>query len=131
MVNYSTSTEQIVATEQIAIGHLDDSESMDHVCKTLAAIHGAAYTFRVARWQGRTELTMTPGRQCVCFVMEAEHARVILTPRQRVRGVPPGGAYQPLQEQWGEVTTSVEEELWPGDVICLNDDQSQSVTPDL
>jgi hypothetical protein len=123
-VNISTPKEEIA----VAVGHINDAKSMDAVCTTLGAIHGDGYGFRVTRWQGQTELTTQPGRQRICFVMEAEDARVMLSPGQRVRGVPSGGSYQRLEEQWGEVSAPLQEELWPGDVLCIDGAQRHVVT---
>lgn len=110
------------ATTTVTVGHIDDPASMDAVCATLAAIHGPTYAFRLVRWQGETTLTAQPGRHRFCFVIEADGASVHLSPGQRVRGVPPSGPYQRLaEEHWAVVTAPVEEELWPGDVLCVDE----------
>lgn len=110
----------------IATGHIDDAASMAEVCKTLAAIHGAPYHFRVQRWQGQNVLSAPPGRHRVCFVMRSEDARIALAPGQRVRGVPPTGPYRRVEEHWAEVNAPIEEALWPGDVVGV--DEAHSVT---
>jgi hypothetical protein len=111
----------------VAVGHIDDPASMDALCKILAAIHGPEYILSVVRWRGQTTLTAPRGRQRFCFVMEEEKVRVLLAPGQRVRGVPASGPYQRLEEHWGEVIAPVEEELWPGDVLCINGNQRQPI----
>lgn len=112
----------------VAIGHIDDPASMDAVCQTLAAIHGAGYRFSVARLDGESVLAAQPGDHRFCFVMEAEDARITLAPGQRVRGVPPVGPYRPTEAHWAEVTAPVVEELWPGDVLCITADQPLTIT---
>ena len=116
----STPNTQIAAI----ISHIDDPESMRDVCATLAAIHGDTYAFRTLRWDEQTVLTAQPGRRRHCFVMAAAGARIVLAPGQRVRGVPPSGPYQRIEDHWAETTATVEEELWPGDVVCVDSDQS-------
>jgi hypothetical protein len=107
----------------VTIGHIDDAASMHAVCTTLAALHGDSYTFRVTRWQGSTELTALTGRHRVCFVMQADGARVHLAPGQRVRGIPPNDSFQRTEEHWAEVTAATEQEIWSGDVIGMEDHQ--------
>jgi hypothetical protein len=113
----STPKEQI----SIAIGHIADAGSMDAVCKTLRAIHGNAYDFAVSGWQEETDLAVQPGRRRYYFVMDVTDALVTLTPGHRVRGIPPTGPYQPLEEpQWAEATAPMQDALWPGDVLCVD-----------
>jgi hypothetical protein len=100
---------------------------MDAVCNTLAAIHGSEYNFAVYRWQGESELTVRAGRLRFCFVIEASVARVLLAPGQRIRGIPPNGPYQQIEGHFATVTAPVEEQLWPGDVICIHHDQPVTV----
>jgi len=123
-MNASTQEEQI----SVAAGHVDDACSMDVVCQTLAAIHGADYHFGVARWQGQTQLTAPRGRRRFFFVMEAQAAHILLTPGQRVRGIPPKGSYLRIEEPWATVTATMREELWPGDVLCVDNSQCRHVT---
>jgi hypothetical protein len=122
-VKQSTPNEQIAVT----VGHLDDDASMDGVCQALAAIHGPAYAFSVVHWHGQRALTAQPGHYRFCFVLEAEAAHILLAPGQRVRGIPSNGPYQQFEEHWAITTASVEEELWPGDVLCVESDQPVAV----
>lgn len=119
----STPNTQIAAI----VGHIDDPESMRGVCATLAAIHGDTYAFRTLQWDGQTVLMAQPDRQRFCFVMAVAGARIILYPGQSVRGVPASGPYQRIEEHWAKTTASVEEELWPGDVVCVDSGQSVMV----
>src|SRR5262245_14701715 len=112
----------------VTTGHLDDPESMRVVCEALSAIHGPEYGFSVARWQGETHLTAPRGRQQFFFVLEAENARILLSPGQRVRGIPPSGPYLRIEEHWAAATAAIEEEVWPGDVICIDSSQCRRVT---
>jgi hypothetical protein len=118
-------------TATVAVGHIDDDASMQGVCETLAAIHGDAYSFGVARWQDKTVLAADAGRRRFYFVMEAGSAHVTLAAGQRVRGVPPDGPYQWLeQEHWAKVIAPVEESLWPGDVLCVEAGEQVTVRGD-
>jgi hypothetical protein len=123
-VNSSTPKEQI----GVKVGHLDDAHSMQEICQTLAAIHGAEYAFSVMRWQGEQLLTAQPERHRICFVLEAEVASIHLAPGQRVRGVPPIGPYRRIEEHWATTTAAIAEELWPGDVLCVGSEQAVTVS---
>jgi hypothetical protein len=114
-----------VTMDQVIIGHLDDAASLEVVCQALAAIHGPSYHFSVAHWQGQARLTAQPNRRRYCFVLEATAARIRLVPGQRVRGTPSSGPYQHIEEHWATVTAPIAEELWPGDVLCVDEQPVQ------
>jgi hypothetical protein len=121
----STPKEQI----SIAVGHIADADSMDAVCKTLRVIHGEAYDFAVSGWQGEADLVVQPGRRRTYFIMDATDARVSLAPGHQIRGIPPAGPYQPLEEpQWAEATAPMQEAIWPGDVLCVDSAQPLKVS---
>lgn len=122
-MNLSTPAQASTQANKVVVGHINDDASMQAVCDTLKVIHGDAYSFRVARWQGQISLAPSSGRHLFCFVMQAEDARVGLRPGQRVRGVPPVGPYRQFEPHGAEVTTAVKAELWPGDVLCATTDQ--------
>lgn len=101
------------------VGHVDDPGSMAAVCDALHELHGPEYRFGVKRLSGACTLAAAPGWVSVCFVVAAEAAHIHLQVGDTVRGVPPGHAYESLQGEWGRVVAATQEELWPGDVICL------------
>lgn len=117
-----------IAAGHIAAGHIDDIDSMRLVCQTLAAIHGPDYRFNVTRRQGQTQLAAQRGRQRLLFIMQAQDAYILLTPGQRVRGIPPKGAYLRIEEQWATATAPMKEELWPGDVLCVDNTSDRHIS---
>ena len=102
---------------EIPVAHIDDPESVAALLQALRAVHGPAYDFSVACWDGRVVLDAPDGRCAYRFVIEAEGAQIALEPGDRVRGPSSNGPYRTVNAPLAETTAPHAEAVWPGDAI--------------
>jgi hypothetical protein len=110
----------------IAVGHIADDASIRGVIATLRELHGAEYAFALERWHSPKRLIAPPGRAIYLFVMETAAAAIPLRPGERVRGPAPGGSYRSA-DGFAEVRAPHREELWPGDVVCVDAEAAEGI----
>lgn len=112
----------------VPIAHIDDADSTDQLIRTLETIHGPEYGFALGRWAGETQWEPVPERLIVRFIVASDHASASLQPGDTVGGPLGIEGYRPVDEHVSAVDTELTEELWPGDVICLDDGIEHGMT---
>ncbi len=108
-----------VARADVAVGHLDDAASVEEVLAALRQLHDERYEFAIERWDGERRIEAMPGTVVHLFVVTAENAHIRLYPGEQVRGPSAEGPYRRAGEM-GELMEGHSEELWPGDVVCVD-----------
>jgi hypothetical protein len=89
--------------------------------QALRDFHGPEYDFAVGRWTGAMRVAPQAGRVIHRFIVTSVQGMVSLRAGDRVRGFSPHGPYRRLDDSWAEATASCLEELWPGDVVCIDE----------
>ncbi len=115
MVKTMHKTKEVVPT-----GHIDDRESLQEVLSALHELHKEeVYHFSVDSWEGPTRIDEGRHGARYVFVIRAEQATVELEPGDRVRGPRDASSYAHDEDEWGEVTEALTEEVWPGDSLVV------------
>jgi len=106
--------------EVVPAGHIDDSGSVQEVLSALHELHADdGYRFSVNSWEGPTLIDEGKYGARYLFVIRAEQATVKLRPGDRARGPGDDDSYSHGDDEWGEVTGALTEEVWPGDSLVV------------
>ncbi len=104
----------------IPIGHFDDGDSIAQVTSALARLHGPEYSFAAGHWDGDMVVVPKSRRTTYRFIVRTQQATIALKSGDEVRGAPISNSYQHQEDAMAVVTAPCEEQLWAGDVICVD-----------